>query len=115
MLQALMNGVQPGQGRGNAGGQGAGSGGSGSDGNAMQGAMRQNLPVYGPSRMEFDEAALAYGDYRPGQGKRRSRGQQAIDTSLAGVETVDGSDTQINKDAVPLKYKEAVKKYFSKE
>ena len=112
MLQALMNGGQ-GDGAGDGGSKGAGGGGTGSSGSRMQGYMRQNLPIFGPTRVEYDMASLAYGEYASGKGRTRGKGDRAIDTSLHGSDNVDGSDNVLAKDAVPMKYKEAVKKYFS--
>ncbi len=113
MLQSLMNGTKPGDGKGGAGGRGAGMGGLGSDGSTMQGMMAANMPIFGPSRLEFGEAALAYGEYRPGGGKTRGRGVQKIENTLNTVKSLQGSESKLSSDAVPLKYKQAVKKFFS--
>ena len=77
--------------------------------------MRENMPIFGPTRMEYDMAALAYGEYQSGKGRSRSRGQKAVDTTLEGTQNADGSKRILATDAVPMKYKDAVKKYFSEK
>ena len=100
------------KGRGGAGGLGAGNGGSVSDGSRMSGMMRQNIPIFGPSRMQFGEASLAYGEYRPGRKSGRAM-ETAEGSQLESANHENGPESQLETDTIPLKYKEAVKKYFS--
>ena len=115
MLQSLMNNCNRGQGEGRDGqnGAGAGQGGTASSGSSASGYMQQNMPIYGPTRLEYDMPGLAYGEYKPGAGRTRSRGKVAVGSDLEGSSTLEGSDNRLDADAVPLKYKDAVKKYFS--
>jgi hypothetical protein len=118
MLEALLNGVEnPSSGKGGpGGGLGAGPGGVGKDGSVMEGYMRSSMPLYGPSRTEYGQAEFAHqgsGNSDEGGGARRKT--KTIDSELQSSNSQDGSDSQLARDAVPLKYKEAVKKYFSKD
>jgi len=117
MMQSLLNNVRGGnKGQGPGGGAGgAGQGGFGGDGSVMQGFAQRNMPVFGPARLEFGHSALAYGEVHSGSGRSRGKRNNTVETSLGSTNTIDGSQSSIEKDAVPLKYKEAVKKYFSEE
>jgi len=105
MLQALMNRLGQGDGNGGSGGSGSGSGGTSPNGFASQGHMDHLLPVYGPERMEFGGADLAYGEY--GSGKGRSKRRKEVKQS--------GTGSSQEAVSVPEKYKQAVKTYFTEQ
>ena len=107
------SGNKPGSGgRGGYGMSGYGMGGTSPNGYGYQGHMDHLLPVYGPSRLEFGEAGLAYGEY--GSGKKVSRRKKAkVNANLTGSQSETGGDSVQQAVSVPEKYKKAVMQYFT--
>jgi len=115
MLQALMNRLGQGDGNGGSGGSGSGSGGTSPNGFASQGHMDHLLPVYGPERMEFGGADLAYGEYGSGKGRSKRRKEVKVSSGLVGANNQSGTGSSQEAVSVPEKYKQAVKTYFTEQ
>ena len=101
-------GVGEGGGRGRGGDEGAGAG-TGSEGYSEWGT-----PVYGPGRSSVGKAAEGNGQ----QGEGRGAGMQGAGRSSSVVERLPGTDVlapsgeAVQFERLPLKYRDAVRRYF---
>ncbi len=125
LLKAMLGRLgKPGGGEGQQPGQAGGSGGmglglAGSDGRYMPGFHQLRLPMFGPARLRFQAPAPGMGNRsgRGGQGGRGSGGSAAtVENERATLEALRHQETgQSGAEAVPERYREAVKRYFSNE
>ena len=112
MMEALN--ARPGQGQGQGGiGQGGQGGGGSGSGYSMPGT---NLPAYGPPRLQFSAGGPGRGgDGKGGSGKS---GQGNARQVISGQATLDPSRDHATPpppvDRIPAKYRDAVKRYFSR-
>ena len=115
LLDALL-GQNPGQGQGDQpGGQGQGPAGMGLAG-APGNGFPMNLPVVGPDRLQFDDAASSAGGGRNGDGKTppvHPLPTTAEHGTLKPTETRQGQSTTTTPDAIPEPYREAVKRFLT--
>lgn len=122
MLQAMLNRARrqgEGQGngqQGNGGGMGGGGGfGMGDDGEG--GGMGQNLPMFGPERLNFDDSPQ--GNSMSGQSGKGQGSGKGTPPSISGSNTVKPEDqrdtdaSKLKREKVPEKYREAVKKFYT--
>ncbi|MCX6878862.1 MAG: hypothetical protein NTW21_34380 [Verrucomicrobia bacterium] len=114
LLDALL-GQNPGQGKGEQpGGQGQGPAGPGLAG-APGGGFPMDLPVVGPERLQFSDAAPA-GSGRNGEGQTRPV-QPLPATAEVGTlkptTTRQGQATTATPEAIPEPYRQAVRKFLT--
>lgn len=104
---------------GGAGSSGQGYGAKGGSGSSMAGTQLP-IPLLGPSRLKLDSpnSVGSRGD-QTGQARQGtapgSRPETATNQLTPGTSTTSGQGQGPSLDEVPLKYREAVKNYFSKE
>ncbi len=108
--RGVGQGTGPGTGAGEGGEQGN-AGGAGADGYSELGT-----PVYGPGRSQMSKAGQGQG--QTGDGRGTGVGAGAAGQRAAVVERLSGSDSGkpagevIQFERLPVKYREAVKRYF---
>lgn len=116
MLDALLGRVPRGQGDGTKpGGNGGAPGGGGQDGYSVAGDS-ENIPAYGPDRLQFSNSQLS-ATRGSGLGRKgRFKGQASSAENQIETESHrDPAETTISPEAIPAKYRDAVKRYFTTE
>ncbi len=116
MLESLLGRVPKGEGDGpKPGGNGGGPGGGGQDGYSVAGDS-SNIPAYGPDRLQFSNSQLSSSRGSGLGQKGRSGGQASSAENQIETETHrNPAETTISPEAIPAKYRDAVKRYFTTE
>jgi len=98
--------------------QGAGQGGFGVDRNGGRGGGETslNVPMFGPERLRFGTAGGSGGDDNGTASGRGGAGATASEaTTLTVPESQSAADSGFSPDEIPEKYRDAVRRYLSKE
>jgi len=110
MFRSLCRKRGVGQGSGNGRGEGEGEG----SGTGSEGYSELGTPVYGPGRSQMGKATQGQGQ----TGKGSGTGTDGAGQSAAVVERLPGSDLEVPSgeaiqfERLPVKYRDAVKRYF---
>lgn len=114
MMAALMGRVPRGTGNGGLGGAGSGAGGSGGDGFSMAGEST-SVPMYGPDRLQFAQAATGMSGHGGSSGGAKNRGSDEHVASQVNPDTHrDTTNARLAPEQTPAKYRQAVKRYFTR-
>jgi hypothetical protein len=117
MLESLMKQFARGVGWGESiGAAGVGLGGAW-EGSYMNGYSAFNLPVYGPKRKNpFSSAAMGKAGNKDGNGSGNGMGQDAqYKETMQSTDKQKAGGTGFSMETVPVKYREAVKAFYSEE